>query len=74
VQRFFRLNLSWLQQTLELAAGSGAVSKTLIPARDAHMIMATLQGAMFVALGMGDTESFDQALEGLLMGLRKTAD
>ncbi len=53
VRRFFAQNLQWLEH-----AG--------VPARQARMALATLQGAMLVALAMNTPEPFDAAVEALL--------
>jgi TetR/AcrR family transcriptional repressor of nem operon len=68
VRQFFALHLRWLEKVL----GEGLTPRRRaggIARRDARTVLAALQGAMFVALSLGDPASFDQALDGLLAGL-----
>jgi TetR/AcrR family transcriptional repressor of nem operon len=68
VRQFFAGNLRWLEKIL----GDGLAPRRRtagVARRDARTVLAALQGAMFVALSLGDPASFDQALEGLLAGL-----
>ncbi len=67
VRRFFALNLSWLEQTL----AADGLRRGLQPAREARTVLSALQGAMFVALSTGEAQIFDDALAGLLAGLRR---
>jgi TetR/AcrR family transcriptional repressor of nem operon len=73
VRRFFALNLRWLEATLRDGVARGDLRPGLSPAREAHTILSALQGATFVALSMHQPASFDQALAGLLAGLRAPA-
>lgn len=73
VRRFFALNLRWLEGTLKDGRARGELRSDLSPPREARTILAALQGATFVALSLRDTASFDQALAGLLAGLRAPA-
>lgn len=68
VRQFFAANLRWLETIL--AEGLTPRRRAAgVARRDARTVLATLQGAMFVALSLGEPASFDQALDGLLAGL-----
>jgi TetR/AcrR family transcriptional repressor of nem operon len=69
VRRFFRENLRWLERTLRSGCGSDRLRSGVEPRRDARTVLATLQGAVLLALSVQQTASFDQAVEGLLKGL-----
>ena len=69
VRQFFGLNLRWLERTLREGRSTGALRKDIEPERDARTVLATLQGAMFVALSLQEPVSFDQAVAGLIKGL-----
>lgn len=69
VRQFFRLNLRWLEQTLRGGRSTGSLRRDIKPKRDAMTVLATLQGAMFVALSLQEPASFEQAVAGLLRGL-----
>jgi TetR/AcrR family transcriptional regulator, transcriptional repressor for nem operon len=68
VRRFFALNLRWLEKTLE--EGRSGLRPGIEPRREAQTILATLQGASFVALSLGNRKTFEDALAGLLSGLK----
>jgi len=61
VRQFFLLNLAWLKRTL---------AETDAPDQTARTILSTVQGALTLALALGDPAAFDQAEQGLLSGLR----
>lgn len=67
VRQFFAANLRWLETVL--GDGVPPRRRAAVARRDARTVLATLQGAMFVALSLGEPVSFDQALDGLLAGL-----
>ena len=69
VRQFFALNLRWLEQTLRGGRSTGSLRDDIKPQREARTILATLQGATFVALALQEPTSFDQAVAGLLRGL-----
>jgi TetR/AcrR family transcriptional repressor of nem operon len=69
VRQFFRVNLRWLERTLGSGCTSGRLRIGVEPRRDARTVLATLQGALLVALSVQQPASFDQAVEGLLRGL-----
>ena len=69
VRQFFGLNLRWLEQTLRSGRSINSLRDDVKPQREARTILATLQGAMFVALSLHEPASFDQAVAGLLKGL-----
>jgi TetR/AcrR family transcriptional repressor of nem operon len=69
VRKFFRVNLRWLERTLRSGCASGRLRTGVEPRRDARTVLATLQGAVLVALSVQQPASFDQAVEGLLRGL-----
>ena len=72
VRHFFQVNLRWLEQTLRDGCAKGHLSRTIDPHRDARTVLATLQGAMLVALSLHQPASFDHAVAGLLSGLAAT--
>ena len=69
VRHFFRAQLRWLEQVLRGGVSEGSLRGDLDPRRDARTILATVQGALSVALALEDTASFDQALAGQLARL-----
>jgi TetR/AcrR family transcriptional repressor of nem operon len=69
VRQFFRENLRWLERTLRSGCASGRLRNGVEPRRDARTVLATLQGAVLIALSVQQPASFDQAVEGLLRGL-----
>jgi TetR/AcrR family transcriptional repressor of nem operon len=69
VREFFGLNLRWIERTLREGAKAGLLRKDVKPQREARTVLATLQGAMFVALSLQEPASFDLAVTGLLRGL-----
>ena len=74
VRIFFRLQLRWLERTLRGSGSEGSLRDDIEPRREARTVLATLQGAMFVALSLDEPTSFDQALAGLLKGLSRQRD
>jgi len=69
VRHFFRLQLRWLERTLRAGGSEGSLRDHIEPRREARTVLATLQGAMFVALCLHEPASFDQAVAGLFKGL-----
>ncbi|HEU5296610.1 MAG TPA: TetR/AcrR family transcriptional regulator [Burkholderiaceae bacterium] len=69
VRQFFQLNLRWLERVLRDGSDRGQLGRHAEPRRDARTVLATLQGAMLVALSMQQPASFDHAVDGLLAGL-----
>src|SRR5271166_5437721 len=66
VERFFALNLDWLEQVLR---DDGTARRSRGPdaaRRRATTVLSTFQGAVFVALAMGTPDTFDAAVSGLL--------
>jgi len=74
VRHFFQLQLRWLERTLRAGGSEGSLRGDIEPRREARTVLATLQGALFVALSLEEPASFDQALTGLLKGLSAQAD
>jgi len=79
VEAFFAANLRWLERVLDEGRQHADVRRSplrhgLDPRREAHTVLAALQGAMFVALALGVPESFDDATAGLLAGLSTSAE
>lgn len=68
VRNFFALNLRWLEKTLE--EGRGKLRPGIEPRREAQTILAALQGAAFVSLSLQNRKTFEDALAGLLSGLK----
>lgn len=71
VRQFFRLQLRWLERSLKDGESAGSLRRSIQPRQEARTILATLQGAMFVALSLEEPAAFDQALAGLLKGLTR---
>lgn len=71
VRQFFQLQLRWLERSLKGGASEGSLRSDVQPRQEARTILATLQGAMFIALSLEEPASFDQALAGLLQGLTR---
>jgi len=69
VRYFFRLQLRWLERVLGGGVSEGSLRNDLDPRRDARTILATVQGALAMALVLKDAASFDQALAGQLARL-----
>ena len=69
VRQFFQLNLRWLERVLRAGVAAGALRPGIAPEREARTVLATLQGAMFVALALRDPATFDTAVAGLLAAL-----
>ncbi len=67
VEAFFALNLRWLEQAHAAAPEVGP--RGVEPRRAARTTLATLQGALFVALSVSDPNAFDDAVEGWLTAL-----
>ena len=72
VRQFFQLNLRWLERTLQGGCAKGQLGDHVEPRRDARAILATLEGALLVALSLQQPASFDHAVDGLLAGLAAT--
>jgi hypothetical protein len=71
VRQFFYLNIRRLERTLRSGGSKGALRKDVSPRGEASTVLATLLGAMFVALSLQEPASFDQAVAGLLRGLSR---
>lgn len=69
VRRFFSLNLAWLESILKEGAGAG-LRRDLDAPRETRTVLSVMQGALFVGLSTGDPSAFDDAVSGLLAGLR----
>ena len=69
VRNFFQVNLRWIERILREGCEAGELGDRVEPRRDARTVLATLQGAMLVALSLQQPASFDHAVEGLLAGL-----
>jgi TetR/AcrR family transcriptional regulator, transcriptional repressor for nem operon len=61
VRQFFDLHLRWLERVLR---------DGVEPRREARTVLAAYQGALFLALSLEEPAAFDQAVTGLLRGLR----
>lgn len=70
VRQFFNLNLRWLEQILNLGHREGQLHPLILAHREARTVLATLQGAMSLALSLDDPEVFEQAVAGLMDRLR----
>jgi len=69
VERFFALNLEWLERALLDAVLARTKRRTELARRQARTVLATFQGAVFVALATRSPETFDAAVSGLLSAL-----
>lgn len=69
VRQFFQVNLRWLERTLRAGCASGQLGGSVEPRRVARTVLATLEGALLVALSLQQPASFDHAVDGLLAGL-----
>jgi TetR/AcrR family transcriptional repressor of nem operon len=65
VRQFFNLNLRWLEQILEQGRNEGSLNPRVIAHREARTVLATLQGALSLALSLEDPNVFEQAVAGL---------
>lgn len=74
VRQFFALNLRWLEQVLSQGCAAGELHPRVQPDREARTILATAQGAMSLALAMQDITVFEQAVAGMINGLRPIVD
>lgn len=70
VRRFFDDNLSWLERVLREGKRRGLIRPDLRAPRAARTVLAALQGALFLALSLGDKRAFNDAESELLTGLR----
>lgn len=69
VRHFFGLHLRWLERVLRDGRSQGTLRKGAEPRREARTVLAAFQGALFLALSLGDPATFDQAVAGVLRGL-----
>lgn len=69
VQRFFAVNLRWLEEVLQDGKPPRGTLGANVTGQQARMVLATLQGAVFVALAMNAPETFEAAVDGLLAAL-----
>jgi len=69
VRQLFQMNLRWLERILNDGRAKRQLASSVEPRRDARTVLATLQGAMLVALSLQQPASFDHAVDGLLAGL-----
>lgn len=74
VRQFFTCNLRWLEKVLIQGLAGGELRLDVQPHREAQTILATLQGAMSLALSLQDAGVFEEALEGMIAGLRATVN
>jgi len=70
VRQFFGLNLRWIERVLRDGRSNGSLRDGVEPRATARTVLATLQGALFLALSLEEPASFDQAVAGLFKGLR----
>ena|SRR5271157_2472416 len=66
VERFFALNLDWIEHVLRDDGTARGSCGPEAARRRATTVLATFQGAVFVALAMGTPDTFDAAVSGLL--------
>jgi TetR/AcrR family transcriptional repressor of nem operon len=70
VRQFFGLHLRWLERVLRDGRSAGSLRDGVEPRREARTVLAAYQGALFLALSLEEPAAFDQAVTGLLRGLR----
>jgi TetR/AcrR family transcriptional regulator, transcriptional repressor for nem operon len=70
VRQFFGLNLRWIERVLRDGRSNGSLRDGVEPRVAARMVLAALQGALFLALSLEEPAAFDQTVAGLLRGLR----
>jgi len=70
VRQFFSLNLRWIERVLRDGRQNGLLRDGVEPRVAARTVLAALQGALFLALSLEEPAAFDQAVAGLLKGLR----
>ena len=70
VRQFFGLHLRWLERVLRDGRANGLLRDGVEPRVAARTVLAALQGALFLALSLEEPAAFDQAVAGLLKGLR----
>jgi TetR/AcrR family transcriptional repressor of nem operon len=70
VRQFFGLHLRWLERVLRDGRTNGLLREGVEPRVVARTVLAALQGALFLALSLEEPTAFDQAVAGLLRGLR----
>jgi TetR/AcrR family transcriptional regulator, transcriptional repressor for nem operon len=66
VERFFALNIEWLERVLLDGAKAPGKRRLAAARQRAQIILSAFQGAVFVALATNATETFDSAVSGLL--------
>jgi TetR/AcrR family transcriptional repressor of nem operon len=66
VARFLRANREWLTGVVEAGQRRGDFLAPLVPAQAAAALLATLQGAAFVARNVEDIDTFDDAVAAVL--------
>jgi TetR/AcrR family transcriptional repressor of nem operon len=70
VRQFFGMNLRWIERVLRDGRSNGLLRDGVEPRVAARTVLAALQGALFLALSLEEPAAFDQAVAGLLRGLR----
>ena len=73
VAGFFAENQAWLTRVLERARSVDKIQFDGSPASMAALIVSSLEGAMLVARGRNDLQSFDEVARHLLANLRPPA-
>jgi TetR/AcrR family transcriptional regulator, transcriptional repressor for nem operon len=66
VERFFALNIEWLERVLLDGAKAPGKRRLAAARQRAQIILSAFQGAVFVALATSAPEAFDSAVSGLL--------
>jgi len=66
VERFFTLNVEWLERVLLDGAKAPGKRRVAAARQRAQIILSAFQGAVFVALATNAPEAFDAAVDGLL--------
>jgi TetR/AcrR family transcriptional repressor of nem operon len=71
--RFFRANLAWLTALLADGRQTGTLAYEGPTADMAMLLLSTLEGAMIVGRGLGDTDTLNQVGATILRNLRVTS-
>jgi TetR/AcrR family transcriptional regulator, transcriptional repressor for nem operon len=70
VRQFFGLHLRWIERVLHDGRSNGLLRDGVEPRVAARTVLAALQGALILALSLEEPAAFDQAVAGVLRGLR----
>ena len=69
LERFLQVQQRWLSGVLERGQQRGEIVRAATPARQAAMLISTLQGALLFARAGGDETFFQESVQGALSSL-----